>query len=441
MKETVIQFGEGNFLRGFADYFLHILNQKGLYDGKAVLVQPIRIGNTEQINSQKGIYNLYLRGIENGEEKCERTEIHSVSRALNPYAEFDAFLALAQNSDFRFIISNTTEAGIQFDPACKFDDAPPSSFPAKLTRLLYERFKSGYNGFVILACELIDNNGKELESCVLKYAQFWKLGEDFFEWVIRENRFCSTLVDRIVTGYPKTESAALCKEIGYNDALLDTAELYHLWVIEGNFEKELPLQTAGLNVVWTNDVTPYKKRKVRVLNGAHTSLVFPSLLCGVKTVGESLQDAQLKEFLNTCLSSYILPMLGATEENKQFACAVLERFQNPYIHHMWQSIALNSVSKFTARVLPTVTDYMDKEKNLPKPLVFSLACLIAYYKTNTVQDDDNAVEFIKNNVVSDILSNYTLWNADLSCMTALVNESLERIHKDGIREAIKWSMS
>lgn len=441
MKETVLQFGTGNFLRGFADYFIDALNKQGLYDGKIVVVSPTNSKAVEKINSQNGRYNLLLRGIENGNEISSINEINSINRAINPYENFKGFLSLAKNPDLHFIVSNTTEAGISFDDTCKITDKPADSFPAKLTQFLYKRYKNNLNGFVILACELIDNNGKELEKCVLKYAEKWELGKDFITWIKSENTFCNTLVDRIVTGYPKDEAEHIFDEIGYRDNLLDTAEPYHLWVIEGDFEDELPLQKAGFNVIWTDNVALYKKMKVRILNGSHTSLVFPSLLCNVETVGESLKDEQLNAFLNTCLFDYILPMLDNTDEIKSFANAVLERFSNPYIRHLWKSISLNSVSKFTARVLPTVNDYIDKKNLMPKPLVFSLACLIEYYKANEVTDSEYAVDYIKNNDIKSILSNTDLWGQDLSGMLDTVNESLERIHRDGIREAIRWSMS
>lgn len=441
MKETVLQFGTGNFLRGFADYFIDALNKQGLYDGKIVVVSPTNSKAVEKINAQNGRYNLILRGIENGEEISSINEINSISCAVNPYADFDGFLSLAKNPDLHFIVSNTTEAGISFDDTCKITDKPADSFPAKLTQFLYKRYKNNLNGFVILACELIDNNGKELEKCVLKYAEKWELGKDFITWIKSENTFCNTLVDRIVTGYRKDEAEQIFDEIGYRDYLLDTAEPYHLWVIEGDFEDELPFQKAGFNVIWTDNVALYKKMKVRILNGSHTSLVFPSLLCNVETVGESLKDEQLNAFLNTCLFDYILPMLDNTDEIKLFANAVLERFSNPYIRHLWKSISLNSVSKFTARVLPTVNDYIDKKNLMPKPLVFSLACLIEYYKANEVTDSEYAVDYIKNNDIKSILSNTDLWGQDLSGMLDTINKSLERIHRDGIREAIKWSMS
>ena len=433
MKETVLQFGTGNFLRGFADYFIDALNKQGLYDGKIVVVSPTNSKAVEKINSQNGRYNLLLRGIENGNEISSINEINSINRAINPYENFKGFLSLAKNPDLHFIVSNTTEAGISFDDTCKITDKPADSFPAKLTQFLYKRYKNNLNGFVIFACELIDNNGKELEKCVIKYDKKWELGKDFITWIKSENTFCNTLVDQIVTGYPKDEAEHIFDEIGYRDNLLDTAELYHLWVIEGDFENKLPLQKAGFNVIWTDNVAPYKKMKVRILNGSHTSLVFPSLLCNVETVGESLKDEQLNAFLNTCLFDYILPMLDNTDEIKSFANAVLERFANPYIRHLWKSISLNSVSKFTARVLPTVNDYVDKNNCPPKPLVFSLACLIEYYKTNEVTDSEYAVDYIKNNDIKSILSNTDLWGQDLSGMLDTVNESLERIHRDGIR--------
>lgn len=441
MKETILQFGTGNFLRGFADYFINELNEQGLYDGKIVVVSPTNSKSVDKINAQNGKYNLILRGIENGNEISSINEINSINRAINPYEDFEGFLSLAKNPDLRFIISNTTEAGICFDNTCKITDKPADSFPAKLTQFLYQRYKAGLNGFVIFACELIDDNGKELEKCVLDYAKLWNLEDKFISWVKSENTFCNTLVDRIVTGYPKDEAELIFDEIGYRDNLLDTAEPYHLWVIEGDFEDELTLQKAGFNVIWTDNVAPYKKMKVRILNGSHTSLVFPSLLCNVETVGESLKDEQLNAFLNTCIFDYILPMLDDTDEIKSFANAVLERFSNPYIRHLWKSISLNSVSKFTARVLPTVNDYIDKKNSMPKPLVFSLACLIEYYKANEVTDGEYAVDYIKNNDIKSILANTDLWGQELSGMLDIVNESLKKIHRDGIREAIRWSMS
>lgn len=441
MKEKIIQFGAGNFLRAFADYFIDKLNKDNLFDGKVVIVSPTNSKTVEKINSQQGKYNLYIRGISDNKEICNRIQIDSISRAINPYMDFDSYISLAHNQEFRYIISNTTEAGIIFSQDDKFNDRPAKSFPAKLTQLLFERYKLNLDGFIIFACELIDNNADVLKECVLKYADLWQLGDDFTKWICNNNHFCNTLVDRIVTGYPKDEAQSLCEEIGFDDKLLDTAEPYHLWAIEGDFENELPLKKAGLNVIWTDDIKPYKKMKVRILNGSHTSLVFASLLCGISTVKQSLDDDDLHKFLNLCMFDYILPTLGDTEENRAFANAVFERFANPYIKHMWKSISLNSVSKFNARVLPTIIDYINKNNAVPKPLAFSLACLIEYYKNNEVNDSENAVNYIREHNIENILSNTDIWDYDLSMLAEIVNESLIKIHKEGIREALRWAMS
>ena len=439
MKEKILQFGTGNFLRGFVEDFVQTLQEKELFDGDVVIVQPTRGGKSKLINENGGNYNLYLRGIENGESICVRRDITCVSRCVDPYNSFENYLALAKNPELRFIISNTTEAGIVFDPRSNFEDRPALSFPGKLTQFLYQRYLSHLPGFVILPCELISDNGAQLKKCVLKYADLWELGDDFRSWIEEENIFCNTLVDRIVTGYPE-DAEALFSEIGREDKLLNTAEPYHLWVIEGNFEEELPLKKAGLNVIWSDDVASYKKMKVRILNGSHTSLVFPSLLCGVETVKESLDDKQLSAFLNICLYDCILPVLEDKEDIKRFAAAVLERFANPYIKHCWQAISLNSVSKFKERVLPSIGDYVIKNDALPKPLVFALSCLIYYYKNNPVQDNPDSAMSIMIGDLEEILSNTSLWEIDLSAMKNLVEKGITLIEKEGIRKALDWAM-
>ena len=437
MKETVIQFGEGNFLRGFFDYFLHKMNEKGLYDGKAVVVQPIPMGRVQELNEQDCKYNLYLRGIQNGEIVKEHTFVESISRCIDPYKDFEDYMALADNPDFRFIVSNTTEAGIEFVDTCKFDDKPALSFPAKLTQLLYKRYKNRLKGFVILACELIDNNGSELKKCVLKYAELWNLEADFVAWLENENHFINTLVDRIVTGYPNDET----KDAHPDDKFLDTAEIFHLWVIEGDFEDEFPLQKAGFNVVWTDDAKPYKKIKVRILNGAHTSLVAGALLSGIETVGEAMNDETTYAFLNKCMKEEILPTIGENEESIAFANAVFDRFKNPYIQHKWRSIALNSISKFSVRVLPTLLEYKEKNGIAPNGLTLSLAYLIYFYKNDMPQDAENVIATIKNDCIADILKNESLWQANLSDLTSLVTEYYNKIEILGAKETMKWILS
>ncbi len=437
MNETVIQFGEGNFLRGFFDWFLDGLNKKGLYEGKAVIIQPRAGGKVAPLNEQDCKYNLCLRGIENGQVKEEHSLIESVSRGVDPYKNFEGYLALADNPDFRFIVSNTTEAGIEFDPDCKFSDTPCKSFPGKLTQLLYRRYKNDLNGFILLPCELIDNNGDELKKSVLKYAELWGLEKEFSEWVEKENVFANTLVDRIVTGYPTDQTASLHPE----DEFLDTGELFHLWVIEGDFENELPLKKAGYNVVWTNDVTPYKKIKVRILNGAHTSMVTGALLSGVETVGECMADATVSAFLNKAVNEEILKTIGDNEESGNFAKAVFDRFKNPFIKHQLRSIALNSVSKFSVRVLPTILEYKKKSGSYPKVLSMSLAYLIYFYKNDVPNDAEDVILKMKNNSIADILKDSSLWGTDISDMLEIVTLCYEKIENLGAKGAMEWILS
>ncbi len=437
MKESIIQFGEGNFLRGFFDYFLDVMNKNGLYDGKAVVIQPRSGGKCSLLNEQDCKYNLYLRGIEDGQIKQEHHYIESVSRAVDPYKNFDEYLSLADNPEFRFIVSNTTEAGISFDETCKFDDSPCIGFPAKLTQLLYKRFLNGFEGFIFLPCELIDSNADKLKECIMKYAELWRLGDNFIEWINNKNTFANTLVDRIVTGYPDDETALLHPD----DRFLDAAEIFHLWVIEGNFENELPLKKAGFNVIWTKDVKPYKKIKVRILNGAHTSLVAGALLSGIETVGEAMADETAYKYLSRCMNEEILPTIGENEDSKAFADSVFDRFKNPFIKHKWRSISLNSVSKFSVRVLPTLLEYKEKYGSYPQFLTMSLAYLIYFYKNDKPDDNIDAVNAIKSDSIADVLKNKLLWQEDLSGLTETVVRYYNKIDELSAKDAMKWIVS
>jgi len=411
MKERIIQFGEGNFLRGFCDYFIHKLNEKGLYDGKIVVVQPIANGMVDMLNDANCEYNLFLRGIENGEVVNEHTKITSISRGINPYENYADYLALAKNPDMRFVISNTTEAGIEFIDTDKLTDAPPKAFPAKLTILLYERFKANLGGFVMLSCELIDNNGDELKACVMKYAKLWQLGEAFEAWIENENHFCNTLVDRIVTGYPRDEIKELTEKIGCEDKLIDTAEIFHLWVIAGNFENELPFNKAGYNIVWADSVDLYKKRKVRILNGAHTSLVPYAMLKGFQTVGECMENPEMKAYLKKCMFEEIIPTLDLPKaELESYANSVLERFANPFIKHMLSSIALNTVSKFRVRVMPSIIEYKKRFGKYPETLMTAFDAFYEFYKTDMANDTAEDMNFMKTHTKEEVFEEFC--NAD-----------------------------
>lgn len=434
-KERVIQFGEGGFLRGFVDYFLYKLNEKEVWEGKVVVVQPIEKGMCELLSSQNCEYNLYLRGIENGETVNERTHIDVISRCVNPYTEFDVYMELAANPDMRFIISNTTEAGIEYLGTEKLTDRPAKSYPAKLTQLLYKRYELGLPGFILIPCELIDNNAGFLKEYVLKYAKLWQLPEGFIKWINEECDFCNSLVDRIVTGYPRDEAEELWKEIGYQDNCLDTAEIFHLWVIEGHHEDELPFNKAGYNIVWTDDVKPYKKRKVRILNGGHTSMVLGAYLYGLTTVGECLKDETVSAFLKKCIFDEIVPTLGNTETDINFGKAVLERFSNPFIKHQLLSIALNSVSKFQVRVLPTILEYKEKYGAYPPALTFSMAALIAFYRTDNANDGEEIMKFMKDASVADIMARTDYWGGDITDMTGVVENYYDLIQEKGMKAA------
>ena len=388
--EKVMQFGEGNFLRAFVDYFFDMANEKVGWNGKVALVQPIAMGLTEYINKQEGLYTLYLRGSEKGEKIDYKRVISSCSRCINPYGDWDKVLELARSKDLEIIVSNTTEAGIVHDTESQFDQCPPISFPAKLTRVLFERFTAGLPGIVMLSCELIDNNGKELLKCVNQYIDDWKLSEDFRAWVNNENIFCSTLVDRIVPGRirdPK-EVAALDAANGYEDPLTDVGEIFGVWVIEGpdGLEDRLPFKAAGVPVHVVPDVTPYKKRKVRILNGAHTGFVLGAYLAGFDIVRDCMHNDNIRGFMNKMLYDEVIPTLPLDKDDLMaFAEAVQDRFNNPFVNHELMSISLNSTSKWKARNMPSFLEYIKTEGKLPACLTMSLAAYIAFY-SNDIQE-------------------------------------------------------
>ena len=469
----VLQFGEGNFMRAFVDYFFDISNEKAGFNGKVALVQPIEMGLTELINKQEGLYTLYLRGSENGQKVDAKRVISAVDCCLNPYnkADYDKMMEIAVSDELDIIASNTTEAGINYDPACNFEDVPAASFPGKLTQVLFARYKAGKKGVVVLSCELIDNNGKELLKCVNQYIDQWKLEEGFKTWVNEENIFCSTLVDRIVPGRirdPK-EVEELEKINGYHDELIDVGEIFGVWIIEGpeGLEDRLPFKKAGVNVHVVPDVMPYKHRKVRILNGAHTGFVLGAYLAGFDIVRDCMHNDNVAGFMNKMLSEEVIPTLvDHLDENdlNEFAAAVKDRFNNPFVNHELMSISLNSTSKWKARNMPSFLQYIDKNGKLPVCLTMSLAAYIAFYSndvqeltdaglvckrpagnTYTVSDDRWALEFFydhrndsEEDLVKAVLSNEKMWDQDLnkiSGLTDAVIADLKKIHTEGAEAA------
>ncbi len=449
----VLQFGEGNFLRAFVDYMIDIANEQGKFDGDIVLVKPIEFGSLDRFRAQESQYTVQLRGIADGEAKRINRVITSVTDVVDAYGEYERYAAYAKLDTLRFIVSNTTEAGIVYDDTDRLEMTPPKSYPGKLTKFLYERYRhfdgADDKGLVMLPVELIDDNGIRLKECVLKLAALWGLEDAFAAWLNDACVFTSTLVDRIVTGYPRDEAEELCREFGYQDDLIVTGEPFALWVIESekDISAEFPLPDAGLPVIFTDNQKPYKQRKVRILNGAHTSFVLASYLCGNDIVLESMNDALILDFIKKTVFDEVIPTLTLPKQELiDFAEAVLTRFNNPYVKHALLSISLNSVSKWRARCMPSFLSYIEKEGRLPKHQTFSLAALLAFYTGSEIRDaalighrgdeeyrimDDAAVlEFFAENSAKDAgeyaglaLANEDFWGQDLTALT-------------GVREAV-----
>ncbi|MDM8054594.1 tagaturonate reductase [Klebsiella aerogenes] len=465
--ERIIQFGEGNFLRAFVDWQIDLLNEHTDLNAGVVIVRPIASDFPPSLSTQDGLYTTIIRGLnEKGEAVSDARLIRSVNREISAYHDYDEFLRLAHNPDIRFVFSNTTEAGISYHAGDRFDDAPAVSYPAKLTRLLYERFShfagAADKGWVIIPCELIDYNGEALRELVLRYAREWALPAAFAAWLAEANTFCSTLVDRIVTGYPRDEAEQIETQLGYNDAFLDTAEHFYLFVIQGpkSLAAELRLDKLPLNVLIVDDIKPYKERKVAILNGAHTALVPVAWQAGLDTVGEAMNDAEVCAFVEKAIYQEIIPVLDLPrDELESFASAVTGRFRNPYIKHQLLSIALNGMTKFRTRILPQLLAGQKQSGKLPARLTFAMAALIAFYRGERngevypVQDDAEWIERFQSlwaqhrdgqlatrDLVTSVLSVETHWQQDLTKvpgLTAQVTADLEAILRDGMRSAVK----
>ncbi|MGL5278311.1 MAG: tagaturonate reductase [Cetobacterium sp.] len=462
--EKVIQFGEGNFLRCFFDWQLDIINKNTNLNAGVAVVRPIDFDAVPLLDTQDGLYTAIIRGInETGEVVKDYTIISSINREIPVYKNFQEYLQLAHNPEMRFIVSNTTEAGIAFSAEDKYEDTPQSTFPGKLTRLMHERFVT-FNGdmtkgFILMPCELIDYNGEELRKMVLKYADLWNLGEDFKNWLINGNIWCSTLVDRIVTGYPRGEKEELTKELGYEDNFITTGEYFYLFVIQGPKEiltRELKLEGLNLNILIVDDLKPYKMRKVGILNGAHTAMVPVSYLYGIDTVREAMENDDIRNFIELAIDEEIIPALDMDEkELKEFKDAVINRFKNPYVKHMLMDISLNSMAKYKSRILPQVLETYKRTGKLPKRLLFSLAALIRFYKgvrengdAIQLRDDRHHLDMYADlwqennyeNIVKSVLGLENHWDMNLNSvegMTELVAKYLENIDKNGVKKALE----
>lgn len=452
----VLQFGEGNFLRGFADWMFDIINEKTDFNGGIQIVQPLKNGNATLINSQDSLYHVLLEGLVNGKKTRNFRLITSVNGVINPYENYKAYLELGENSDLEFIVSNTTEAGIAFNPDDKDIVNTPNSFPAKLTALLFHRFQyfngNFPNSLTILPCELIENNGDQLKNCILRYIDLWELPEQFKDSVEKNIIFCNTLVDRIVPGFPVDRIETLQNEIGYKDQLIVSAEHFHLWVIEGPevLKDRLYINQSGLNIIVTDNLDNYRTRKVRILNGAHTAMVAYGLLNGFQKVSDVINDEVAGQFIKDIIFNEIIPSLESPEDElEEYAYNVLERFKNPFINHYLIDISLNCISKFKVRVLPSIFEFIKTFDQLPQGLITAFAYLIFYYgegheKTNTsLKDDEKVIYFFKETwhlkdkrlIVKKTLSNSDLWGTDLNLIDKLpylITKKLKEITKENI---------
>lgn len=461
--ERVIQFGEGNFLRAFVDWILYHMNEKAGFNGSAVVVQPIEKGMAGMLNKQDGLYHVNLQGLENGTVVNSLTMIDVISRAVDPYVEQDAFRKLAEQPEMRFVVSNTTEAGIVFDPACKLTDTPASSYPGKLTQLLYHRFKvfngDKDKGWIIFPCELIFHNGHKLKETIYQYIAHWNLGEAFKTWFTEACGVYATLVDRIVPGFPHKDVDTIWEKTGYQDRLVVQAEVFHLWVIEApdGIAKEFPAGKAGLNVLFVPDEAPYHERKVTLLNGPHTVLSPVAYLSGIHIVRDACQHEIIGQYIRKVMFDELMKTLHLPEnEAEGFANDVWERFNNPFIDHQVTSIMLNSFPKYRTRDLPGLKEYLKRTGELPKGLVLGLAAIITYYKGGKREDGteivpDDAPEIMEllrtlwatgstQQVAGGVLRAESIWGEDLNRipgLTALVITYLDDIREKGMINVVK----
>ena len=472
--ERIIQFGEGNFLRAFVDWIIYNMNQRTDFNSSVVVVQPIDRGMAEWLNGQDCLYHVNLQGRQDGKPVNELTRIDVISRALNPYSQNSAFMALADQPEIRFVISNTTEAGIAFDPSCKLSDAPASSYPGKLTQLLYRRFQTfkgdPKKGLIIMPCELIFLNGHHLKECIYQYIELWKddFGRDyerFKNWFTKYCYVCATLVDRIVPGFPRKEIAQIQKKICYADNLVVQAEIFHLWVIEkpenmsiAQLRKEFPAEKAGLHVLSAESEKPYHERKVTLLNGPHTVLSPVAYLSGINIVRDALHHPVVGQYIKKVQYDELMQTLNLPmAELQKFAADVLERFDNPYVDHQVTSIMLNSFPKFETRDLPGVKVYLERKGELPKGLVMGLAAIITYYKGGTradgaeivPNDAEDIMQLLRDlwttgdtqKVAEGVLAAESIWKENLNQtvpgLTAMVKDYLDLIQQKGMLEAVK----
>lgn len=456
----IMQFGEGNFLRAFVEWILQDLNDKGAINSNVVVVQPMPFGRVDELRKQDGLYTVCLEGLIDGQKVKTRQIIDVLGDFINSFTQYEEFLKYGESEDLQVIISNTTEAGIAFDETDTDHSVCPKSFPGKLLALLHRRYVH-FNGamdkgLAIVPCELIDNNGTELKKILIKLANLCYNDEKFTAWVENANHYTDTLVDRIVPGFPRDTVQEIYEETGFTDNNVVKAEAFHLWVLkeEEVVHKLLPADKTGLNVLFVPDIKPYKERKVKLLNGAHTGMVPIAYMCGIDTVRESVTDVDVRKFVQNLMYETISPTVKlSAEECKKFADSVLERFENPYIRHELMSIALNSTTKFRTRLLGTYADYVNKFGKVPTDILFSFAAMTVFYKGKRgeeeikLSDNPEFLEFWQEvwkngdytQVAKSALSREDIWQEKLATEenVAFVANAIKEMCELGMRKALQ----
>lgn len=475
-KIKIMQFGEGNFLRAFVDWIINSMNKANVYDGGVVVVQPMSFGRCKELAEADGLYTLYLQGLQDGKAVRDHEVIKCLQDFVNPFEDYNKYLDYALSDDLEIVISNTTEAGIAFDPNDTDFTKCPNSYPGKLLAFLKKRYEAGKKGLYIIPCELIDYNGKALREVLIKLAKHNNMDEAFISWIETANKFYNTLVDRIVPGYPRNEATEFQLNLGYQDQNMVVGEIFHLWCIDAQSVEDkaqakanleelnalFPCDKAGLNVLFVDSIVPYKQRKVKILNGSHTTLVPVSYLAGIDTVRETIEDAELGKFVKEFIFDEVIPTIDIPHDQMvAYSNSVLERYMNPYVRHELMSIALNSCSKYKERVLPSVLQYIERKGQLPKHALFSLAALMTFYKGERVingtpialADDPKHIDNFKalwaeydgtkagaKKLVTAVLGWADHWGKDLNTVagvTEFVTEALYAQQTMTMREAIK----
>ncbi len=457
----ILQFGEGNFLRAFVDWMIDKANEAGVMNHGIIAVQPIAQGLAEMLRKQDCLYHVYLEGIKDKQPTKEVRLVKSIMDVMNPYNEYENYKALFLSDGLEMVISNTTEAGIRYEEGDDLNALPPKSYPAKMTALLHQRFQkfngAADKGLLVVCCELIEDNGSTLREYVLKHAEYNRLGEDFIQWVKSYCHFYDTLVDRIVPGFPRETINEIKEEIGFDDNLVVKGEYFHVWAIGGDpvIKEKLPLDKAGLNVLFMDDIRPFRSKKVRILNGAHTAMVQVAMQMGCETVMDAFNTPLVEKYINTMVDVEVLPGIGEDmTELRAFAAKILERFYNPYIKHYLKDISLNSLSKWETRDFPTVSDNCLKLKKAAPLTTFSFASLLVLYsgKSEAVNfvpnDTPEFVEFIqktfdRSNIegwVKGIIHNKQIWKEDLTAVPGfeeLVIKDVNLILDKGMKGALE----